>query len=347
MTSMAKSLKKNKNIILLLALCFIHVSFCIFFYCLKYKVLTLYNCFSVIFYVFLVILYKPKRAFKILSLVSFEIPLYGIVATYYLGSNCGAFFFAFGMITAVFLFAVNMDQPLIHYILISIPSIVSVLVIILWQKIPVQGVEIENTRWFFIHRLYFLLASLIAAMYLCIDGQRELIDSKKKNIQYIKQLQYISNHDALTDSPNRRFFMNQIECYKSYSLVIFDIDDFKKINDKYGHHAGDKILVRICQRIKAILPKDTIFARWGGEEFVIAFTNSLDRFSIENILQDVRSVVCNTPFHLDEVVVTASITLGFAINKGDLSFGKVFSLADDALYKGKKSGKNTVVFAES
>ena len=94
MTSMAKSLKKNKNIILLLALCFIHVSFCIFFYCLKYKVLTLYNCFSVIFYVFLVILYKPKRAFKILSLVSFEIPLYGIVATYYLGSNCGAFFFA-------------------------------------------------------------------------------------------------------------------------------------------------------------------------------------------------------------------------------------------------------------
>ncbi|MCK9492259.1 MAG: sensor domain-containing diguanylate cyclase [Sulfurimonas sp.] len=169
---------------------------------------------------------------------------------------------------------------------------------------------------------------------------------------YHKRLEKLADYDALTNIPNRRKFNEEFERFLSLhqrdarpiSLLFLDIDNFKSINDKQGHQAGDKILVKTAEILRKNIRKTDLLARWGGEEFIIAFidTNINDAL---NISQKIREAI-EKDSKLKEISsygVTASFGLT-ACNDTD-SVDSIISRADNAMYEAKENGKNRVVLS--
>lgn len=123
------------------------------------------------------------------------------------------------------------------------------------------------------------------------------------------------------------------------SLVIFDVDNFKLVNDTYGHQAGDTILIDLVKLIEDNIKNGDIFARWGGEEFVI-LTPSTDINGACNLAENLRKLVQLHPFSYVENQMTLSF--GIAQLSGDDNKKTLFEKADGALYEAKKNGRNRV-----
>lgn len=148
----------------------------------------------------------------------------------------------------------------------------------------------------------------------------------------------------LTSIFNKRYFdwhfKNFLDENRVGSIIFFDIDHFKKINDTYGHLAGDKILKELCSTVKTFLRDEDIFVRWGGEEFIILFED-LDIQIAAQKADEIRKVVENTKF-FNNIKVT--ISLGVTnINKDD-TIDIVLKKADDLLYMAKENGRNKVEY---
>jgi len=123
------------------------------------------------------------------------------------------------------------------------------------------------------------------------------------------------------------------------SLVIFDVDNFKQVNDTYGHQAGDTILIDLVKLIEDNIKNGDIFARWGGEEFVI-LTPSTDINGACNLAENLRKLVQMHPFSYVDNQMTLSF--GVAQLSDDDNKKTLFEKADGALYEAKKNGRNRV-----
>ena len=151
---------------------------------------------------------------------------------------------------------------------------------------------------------------------------------KEKHLQLSinnKELEYISNTDKLTSAYNRRYFYNYCEKYfpqaknnnNNFSLLMLDLDFFKKVNDIYGHSIGDEVLVNFSKTIRTIIREDDIFVRFGGEEFVLFLPNTDQSTSI-NIAQKINKTVSEIIFESNkELKVTVSIGISSNIYEID------------------------------
>lgn len=179
--------------------------------------------------------------------------------------------------------------------------------------------------------------------------QRKLIESQQK------QLEIIAYYDPLTDLPNRRLldkFIKQelnSEDYKGHEsvVIILDIDDFKEINDSYGHMIGDNILVQFSALLKENIRKSDIAFRFGGEEFIIIMSNT----NLETgylIAERLRKLIMNYKFNIGSRLIDITASFGVALlNRvsGD-NIENYYSYADRALYLAKEAGKNRVEIFE-
>lgn len=160
-----------------------------------------------------------------------------------------------------------------------------------------------------------------------------------------KFLEDISNTDKLTQTLNRRRLDEILdlklrgigEPKREFGVIIFDVDDFKIINDQHGHLVGDKILIEISDCILKQLRNEDYFGRWGGEEFLL-ITHQSHENGYEHLSERLRSSLCNNDLSLN---VTASF--GFSVYKPGDDYDSLIGRADKALYKAKKLGKNRVV----
>ncbi|NWF67381.1 MAG: diguanylate cyclase [Campylobacterales bacterium] len=155
--------------------------------------------------------------------------------------------------------------------------------------------------------------------------------------------------DPLTHVFNRRMFEKEskkmLYLANKYrfdlSLMIVDIDHFKRVNDTFGHQMGDTVLVEIANRISTHIRKGDLFARYGGEEFVILILQHSD--DVLKKAYDINKIIANTPF---EGVGEVTISIGFAKRKEGESIESMFARADSALYEAKKNGRNRVEIGE-
>ena len=161
------------------------------------------------------------------------------------------------------------------------------------------------------------------------------------------KLNYTSNHDLLTGLFNRRFFehimkRNKSENENKYTIALFDIDDFKKVNDTYGHQAGDEVLKKVSKIIEDCAKENYVPVRWGGEEFILYMpqTDGNEAYDyLEKLCEKVRSTIVE--FEGKEIKVTMTVGMCTGTNLSD--YESVIRDADDRLYYGKRNGKNCVV----
>jgi diguanylate cyclase (GGDEF)-like protein/PAS domain S-box-containing protein len=177
-----------------------------------------------------------------------------------------------------------------------------------------------------------------------------------KQIEHEKDLEYSAKHDSLTGLPNRFLFGEMIQKmykeankgHKSLFLLYIDLDGFKKINDTYGHHAGDLVLIEIAHRMKAFNNSEALIARLGGDEFVLAHLGEEDRGEIVTFIQRlIEHINQPIPFYhkgKQHLHVAASIGVSFYQQNTSLDAETLLRQADKAMYEAKNRGKNHFVF---
>ena len=202
-----------------------------------------------------------------------------------------------------------------------------------------------------------------------INGQLILISNKSENyinsaskkvIEKFKsflvfllekyKLTISSTLDKLTSTYNRKyleesllFLMDSTRAEHSrFSLIMFDIDDFKGVNDKYGHQVGDEVLIKLTKEVKKSIGKNDIIGRYGGEEFIVLLPNS-DKIKAINIADKIRRNVEEAKILGEKRKVTISLGIAMSNSNSRISSEEIVSRADQALYRAKHEGKNRCV----
>lgn len=171
--------------------------------------------------------------------------------------------------------------------------------------------------------------------------------------QYHEAVYEMMTLDGLTGAQNKRFFQDAIEReilrsqrhWRPMALLMFDIDHFKRINDQYGHLAGDECLKQLAGRVRSRIRGDDLFARFGGEEFAVAVTEATLKQGVR-IAQDLCHSIAEQPFPTSKGPVEMTISIGVSIcnGQGPMTSAELIQLADDNLYRAKRDGRNCVRF---
>ncbi|MEO9275057.1 GGDEF domain-containing protein [Marinomonas sp. 5E14-1] len=156
--------------------------------------------------------------------------------------------------------------------------------------------------------------------------------------------------DSLTDLPNRTAYQDTIlplcklmqKKQQPLCLAVCDIDHFKRVNDTWGHLAGDKVLRLVPKQIRTVLAKEDLFFRYGGEEFVLVFPNTTSEQAMKRA-ETIRQAVEKTPFNMQGEPVSISVSIGVAQLAPEEDPESLFSRADKQLYLAKESGRNKVL----
>lgn len=207
---------------------------------------------------------------------------------------------------------------------------------------------LENTLYPYDFKLRIVLSLLLVTFLASVyEYLRERAFERMNTLS--QQLEEASHHDHLTQVYNRRGIHKELEnaCThyntdnKNFSLIICDIDYFKKINDNYGHIAGDEVLKKVASEIKSIIRKDDVLARWGGEEFLVLLLNATMEAAYE-VGEKIRKSIENTSFTYDKHTIAMTVSIGVAEKDNELPISDIISQADTHMYKAKKEGRNTV-----
>lgn len=180
----------------------------------------------------------------------------------------------------------------------------------------------------------------------------DTIKQLKKEIERLKDLVY---HDELTGLLNRRGFIDGAKKFlgaleggfkerksfliKNFGLIFFDIDHFKKLNDKCGHSVGDEALKLLAEIIKTRIRDIDMASRWGGDEIVVGLVGAGEKDAFR-VAESIRTLLLNQHivYHKTKIGFTVSAGVSDMLHAHD--FDSLFDLADKALYKAKRLGKN-------
>ena len=173
----------------------------------------------------------------------------------------------------------------------------------------------------------------------------------KEASQAMADLQEQLVTDELTGLLRRGPFIQevtkQIEAKRNFTFIMVDIDNFKDVNDDYGHSVGDDVLKQVSGAFKVALRAHDVICRMGGDEFAILLTNFSDEERVVEIIARINNRINNMPVVLEKgVKVTLSLGIKLCRDFTGVSFVQLYTEADEALYKAKKNGKNGYVIVQ-
>ena len=190
-------------------------------------------------------------------------------------------------------------------------------------------------------------------MLLRIKNELEMELEERKERE--KDLQYQASTDPLTNLLNRRAFFERCAREIEYamqhntelSLLVIDIDNFKMVNDTYGHQTGDHAIIAVAENIAAIIRTTDVLARIGGEEFSLLMPMT-GRESAHQLGERIRLNIAEKKIEVEDQVLQLTVSIGLAVfQKEDPDIQTVFKRSDQALYRAKENGRNRVCYLEA
>lgn len=330
----------------------LHLVYTILFLCMKENVLALYNVAAVIFYVVLVPSIKSMKTQTPLILSSLEVVIHIILCTYRVGNGWGFSFFIFSMVAILFYAILTFSffkRKELASVLYTIYFFIAFIANYLVSEFTMPRAYYKAVwqRTFMFINITF---SFIFIMFALIMIEWDVIHNTKTMATKNDQLDEMANRDPLTKLYNRRH-MN--ECLankldelqkvgKVFGIIMGDIDNFKSVNDTYGHDVGDDVLVAVAEVLNQSIRDNDVVCRWGGEEFLVAI-NGNKAITVE-VAERMRKSISELEIPVGEgKILHITMTFGVTESITGYSIDKLVSIADENLYKGKTSGKNKVV----
>ena len=287
---------------------------------------------------------KKKRIFFVLTLLS--IIGFQLILIFYNKENVRIAYFSF-VTAAIYLQAYRI---VFGKVLTPLMRIIGIMYLVAVVAFLFRGI-VSLTSSTFSTSYYtpgsYQLISLLSIFIFTNLGSIGFILLKKEKVD--QALIHFASYDDLTGTLNRRTFTNNAKQYLSHyakkeqplSYILFDIDNFKEINDTFGHHMGDLVLQDLTLKIKQQLDKDDLFGRYGGDEFGILMPEkdvAESNKMIERIKQSLNSI---SSFNL-QVTYTISIGIITITPNPSTKLEMLYTTCDNALYKAKSNGRNGV-----
>ncbi len=298
--------------------------------------LAIINAISSVFYILFLLFSKDReKSEKATVFAYFEIIIFATICELFTRNTFGFIYYVIGMVPVIFYLCPSYGNKRFVFQILGVISALMIYhtQILIPENFFPQLFE-ELLPYSSIFNFVNLLITLFTILYTSIFYTFELDMIKK-------ELDYSSTHDPLTGLYNRRFLYDTIVKGEEaqISIILLDIDNFKKINDRFGHDKGDEILIQLSSCIQE--EKEYVFypVRWGGEEFIVYYKNVTIDSAYERakylcqLISEKIVLPDNTP-----VTVTAGLSSG---NQSE--FDAVLKKADEKLYYGKNNGKNQVV----
>ena len=171
----------------------------------------------------------------------------------------------------------------------------------------------------------------------------DVTDRRRTMIQF----EYLAHHDTLTSLMNRTAFWDVVrgvlDQHQPAALVLVDLDNFKPVNDDYGHDTGDRLLIEVAARLRGVVRRSDTIARLGGDEFALLcpnFQGGRDERIVTRILATLAE-----PFSIQGRTISISASAGVALADSDETSEQLYARADVALYAAKRAGRNRFVMA--
>lgn len=210
-------------------------------------------------------------------------------------------------------------------------------------------IEVYSTNTALVISVFNMLIAFAVVTFFSILYIIEIRSSRAELERMNEELRDMANHDNLTRLYNRNgvkkvmeeTFENARVMKKKFCIAVCDIDDFKKVNDTYGHDVGDIVLKRIAKIMNDALLYGDIVCRWGGEEFLFIICQPLK--SATAVLEKIRKTVMEERFTGENYAFSVTLTTGVAEYHDDLTQDEVIKRADMRLYYGKIQGKNCII----
>lgn len=332
-----------------------HISLLIAFNYIGIRFMFFFNIFSVAMYFVCFQLIYKKLVQLFMGLLLTEIMVHMIAVTICIGWHAGFPIYSFGLICVVYYTKyIYFSEKHMSYV----PAVVAILSITIfiglrlytyWIK-PKYQIDETILQIFFLANSVLIFALIIIALH----------NYTKFVILNEDSLHNIADFDELTQIYNRRK-MHQVldKLYKesesgstSFCITIMDVDNFKHINDNYGHDAGDYVLKTISSVMRKTIYDDAkkncgYVARWGGDEFLIVQQHGKKGLPVEDcqsMIYNIHETIDSMDFTYEGKRLPVSMTGGFATHIKGSTITETFKAADENLYKGKEQGKNVVIF---
>ncbi|MCH5250078.1 MAG: GGDEF domain-containing protein [Lachnospiraceae bacterium] len=338
--------------LILYAVTFVHSFYIVLFALLGVVPLVIFNIFSVALYIACIHIIKygyEKNSINVFYATYIEIVLHSLAAAICIGWSFGFSQYLIGIIPFCYYICVTMMENKQRYSIATVLGFIAYISFIFCRMITliighIYVLDISPTTEFLIYTFNatsnFIFLFMVTFIFI-VDMQ---ITNNRLHIQNAK-LDTMASIDPLTGLYNRRsmqvFLDDALASDETFSMVMCDIDNFKKVNDTYGHDFGDVVLKDIAAIIKQLIGVNGNVCRWGGEEILILSNDSMDNTC--QIAENIRKTVENHVFSLRDTSIHCTLTLGVATHKKGAPIDETITHADGRLYYGKQNGKNRVV----
>ena len=346
-------LSDREKFSLILHICAIsHLLFAILFLGFGNILLMLYNLLSFLLYESMVSMAKNKKFKFIVFAISFEVNFFVILTTLAYGHKLYYNLFCFLLVPASF-YVTYTAKKYKH------PFAVSVLISAITMAVYIFSIVFPNDNYETLYEyspalttitvvsnivITFILLGIFSFMYTL-----EMRNSSATLENRTRQLKQLSSVDPLTKLANRRSMTEKLNISmhllkkdkKTFSVIMGDIDDFKKVNDTYGHDCGDKVLVMVADTISSQMRDGDFVCRWGGEEILILVNGNIE--AAKSLAERILNKICSNVVTHENKTIKVTMTFGVAQANESFRIEDFIQQADNRLYYGKTHGKCQVV----
>lgn len=346
MLDFAQAPTKTYRLVMLIC-AVVHLAYAGIFFFAHCYILAAFNFLSVGMYLYLAV--GKKGEFSTFQAVSvfFEVCVHIVLATILLGWEFGIHLQLLSLVALSFYFPFKNKRTPFFF-----GGAAGVLFIALYcycmVRAPLYPATFTPPFQDFIH-LFNIVVALIPLYVFSSFYTQTSKESVTRLSEKNDSLRQLANLDPLTGLFNRRYmyakmdkaFADYEEMGRNFSVIISDIDDFKNVNDTYGHDCGDLVLKAIPAALRSCLREGDAICRWGGEEILILIENS----TFENALrigQSLKSAIEKMRVSFNDIEIGVTMTFGVSSTPAQ-SIAEMVSEADCNLYTGKRSGKNCVI----